>query len=135
MCPGCSLACAVVTMKSPGAAESRRLVVLLEAALLREARLWKVPVFKNGCIQVRQVRTRMYRWSFSISSLFLVCSILMSVNVSRFQMWVVTLNLAGSEKFKLWEASCFGSLIFHVLKAGRIHPNQVNYFLLETPSV
>lgn len=59
----------------------------------------------------------------------------MSVNVSRFQMWVVTLNLAGSEKFKLWEAACFGSLIFHVLKAGWIHPNQVNYYLLETPSV
>ncbi|KAF3841093.1 hypothetical protein F7725_006955, partial [Dissostichus mawsoni] len=40
-------------MKSPGAAESRRLVVLLEAALLREARHWKVPVFKNGCIQAQ----------------------------------------------------------------------------------
>lgn len=39
-------------MKHPGAAESRRLVVLLEAALMREDRLWKVPVFKNGSIQV-----------------------------------------------------------------------------------
>lgn len=40
-------------MKNPGATERRRLVVLLEAALLREARLWKAPVFKNGSIQVR----------------------------------------------------------------------------------
>lgn len=39
-------------MKHPGAVERRRLVVLLEAALMREDRLWKVPVFKNGCIQV-----------------------------------------------------------------------------------
>lgn len=52
VCPGCSLACAVDVMKNPGAAESRRLDGLLEAALVREARLWKVPVFKNGCIQV-----------------------------------------------------------------------------------
>lgn len=55
VCPGCSLACAVVQMKNPGAVESHRLLGLLEAALLREARLWKVPVFKNGCIQVRQM--------------------------------------------------------------------------------
>lgn len=40
-------------MKHPGAVERSRLVVLLEAALKREDRLWKVPVFKNGFIQVR----------------------------------------------------------------------------------
>lgn len=55
VCPGCSLACALGVMKNPGAAESRRLVGLLEDALVREARLWKAPVFKNGCIQVRKV--------------------------------------------------------------------------------
>ncbi|XP_069574709.1 cyclin-I [Brachyistius frenatus] len=38
-------------MKNPGPAASRRLVGLLEVALVREARLWKVPFFKNGCIQ------------------------------------------------------------------------------------
>ena len=54
VCPGCSLAGAVVAMKNPGVAEGRRLLGLLEAALVREARLWKVPVFKNGCIQVSQ---------------------------------------------------------------------------------
>lgn len=53
MCPGGSLAGAVEAMKSPGAAEGRRLVGLLEEALVREARLWKVPVFRNGSIQVR----------------------------------------------------------------------------------
>lgn len=52
LCPGSSLACSLDTMKRPGAAERLRLVVLLEAALMREDRLWKVPVFKNGCIQV-----------------------------------------------------------------------------------
>ncbi|XP_034033919.1 cyclin-I [Thalassophryne amazonica] len=51
MCPGCSLACAVVVMKKPEAVESCRLDGLLEAALVREARLWKVPVFKADCIQ------------------------------------------------------------------------------------
>lgn len=39
-------------MKHPAAVERRRLVVLLEAALMREERLWKVPVFKNGSVQV-----------------------------------------------------------------------------------
>ncbi|XP_013992283.1 cyclin-I [Salmo salar] len=38
-------------MKNPGAAENQRLVALLEDALGRENRLWKVPVFKNSCIQ------------------------------------------------------------------------------------
>lgn len=59
MCPGCSLACAVaaVVMKNPGATECRRLLGLLEAALVSEARLWKVPVFKMGFIQVRDPNT------------------------------------------------------------------------------
>lgn len=52
---GRSLACAAVTMKNPGAVASHRLAILLEAALQREARLWKVPVFKDGRIQVRRV--------------------------------------------------------------------------------
>lgn len=67
--PGCSLACAAVSMKNPGAAESRRLVVLLEAALLREARLWKVPVFKDGRIQVRHVHGQSPDISAVISAL------------------------------------------------------------------
>ncbi|KAJ7997205.1 hypothetical protein DPEC_G00226550 [Dallia pectoralis] len=38
-------------MKNPGPAENERLVALLEDALTREQRLWKVPVFKDGHIQ------------------------------------------------------------------------------------
>ncbi|XP_034149121.1 cyclin-I [Esox lucius] len=38
-------------MKNPGPAENERLVALLEDALVRELRLWKVPVFKDGHIQ------------------------------------------------------------------------------------
>ncbi|XP_051902846.1 cyclin-I [Hippocampus zosterae] len=38
-------------MKGPGDAENRRLLGLLEAALVREARLWKALVFKGGCVQ------------------------------------------------------------------------------------
>ncbi|XP_010770149.1 cyclin-I-like [Notothenia coriiceps] len=64
-------------MKSPGAAESRRLVVLLEAALLREARLWKVPVFKNGCIQGGDVSSSQYQetifWLGEMNRLFHFC--------------------------------------------------------------
>lgn len=39
-------------MKPPGEEESLRLGTLLLNALEREARLWRAPVLKNGCIQV-----------------------------------------------------------------------------------
>lgn len=77
VCPGCSLACAVVAMKNPGAAESHRLVGLLEAALVREARLWKVPVFKNGCIQGADISSSQYQemilWLGEMNRLFQFC--------------------------------------------------------------
>ncbi|KAM6970097.1 cyclin-I [Aplochiton taeniatus] len=38
-------------MKNPAAAHSQRLVDLLEDALVREGRLWKVPGYKSGRIQ------------------------------------------------------------------------------------
>uniref|UniRef100_A0A3B5A878 Cyclin-I n=1 Tax=Stegastes partitus TaxID=144197 RepID=A0A3B5A878_9TELE len=64
-------------MKNPGAAESRRLVVLLEAALVREARLWKVPVFKNGCIQGADISSSQHQemilWLGDMSRLFQFC--------------------------------------------------------------
>ncbi|KAK5615645.1 hypothetical protein CRENBAI_024179, partial [Crenichthys baileyi] len=69
--PGCRLACAVDVMKNPGAAENRQLLGLLEAALLREARLWKVPVFKNGCIQAK----RKYLKCIAFTSLVLAAKI------------------------------------------------------------
>lgn len=77
VCPGCSLACAVVAMKNPGAVETRRLVGLLEAALVREARLWKVPVFKNGCIQGADISSSQHQemilWLGDMSRLFQFC--------------------------------------------------------------
>ncbi|KAK2882147.1 hypothetical protein Q8A73_022657 [Channa argus] len=61
-------------MKNPGAVESPRLVGLLEAALLREARLWKVPVFKNGCIQGADISSSQHQemilWLGEMSRLF-----------------------------------------------------------------
>uniref|UniRef100_A0A3P8TS49 Cyclin I family member 2 n=1 Tax=Amphiprion percula TaxID=161767 RepID=A0A3P8TS49_AMPPE len=64
-------------MKNPGAAESRRLVGLLEAALVREARLWKVPVFKNGCIQGADISSSQHQemilWLGDMSRLFQFC--------------------------------------------------------------
>ncbi|TNM85241.1 hypothetical protein fugu_009419 [Takifugu bimaculatus] len=64
-------------MKNPGATERRRLVVLLEAALLREARLWKAPVFKNGSIQGTDISTAQHRemilWLGEMSRLFHFC--------------------------------------------------------------
>ncbi|CAG5871907.1 unnamed protein product [Menidia menidia] len=64
-------------MKNPGAAEARRLAGLLEAALLREARLWKVPVFKNGCIQGADISSsqhqQMILWLGEMSRLFQFC--------------------------------------------------------------
>lgn len=80
--PGCRLACAVVSMKNPGAEESRRLVVLLEAALLRETRLWKVPVFKDERIQVRHLAfPALYRLS-SVSHLFVVWNQMFKVSTN-----------------------------------------------------
>ncbi|TKS83068.1 Cyclin-I [Collichthys lucidus] len=61
-------------MKNPGAVESGRLVILLEAALMREARLWKVPVFKNGCIQGADISSSQHQemilWLGEMSRLF-----------------------------------------------------------------
>lgn len=77
VCPGCSLACAVLAMKNPGAVETQRLVGLLEAALVREARLWKVPVFKNGCIQGADISSSQHQemilWLGDMSRLFQFC--------------------------------------------------------------
>ncbi|CAI5643035.1 unnamed protein product [Oreochromis niloticus] len=64
-------------MKNPGAAESRRLDGLLEAALVREARLWKVPVFKNGCIQGADISSSQHQemilWLGEMNRLFHFC--------------------------------------------------------------
>ncbi|XP_068600771.1 cyclin-I [Brachionichthys hirsutus] len=64
-------------MKNPGAVESHQLGVLLEAALLREARLWKVPIFKGGCIQGTDISSpehqAMILWLGERSRLFRFC--------------------------------------------------------------
>ncbi|CAN9501797.1 unnamed protein product [Ophioblennius macclurei] len=64
-------------MKNPAVADSSRLVGLLEAALVREARLWKVPVFKNGCIQGADISSSQYQevilWLREMSKMFHFC--------------------------------------------------------------
>ncbi|KAM4544974.1 cyclin-I [Odontesthes bonariensis] len=64
-------------MKNPGVAEGSRLLGLLEAALVREARLWKVPIFKNGCIQGADISSsqhqQMILWLGEMSRLFQFC--------------------------------------------------------------
>ncbi|KAK7925802.1 hypothetical protein WMY93_008112 [Mugilogobius chulae] len=76
-CPGCSLACVAEVMKFPGPVENRRLVTLLEAALHREARLWKVPVYKNGFIQGTDTSSAQHqdviRWLGEMSRCFRFC--------------------------------------------------------------
>ncbi|XP_028321835.1 cyclin-I [Gouania willdenowi] len=61
-------------MKNPEVGASRRLDGLLEAALAREARLWKVPVFKNGSIQGADISSfqhqEMILWLREMSQLF-----------------------------------------------------------------
>ncbi|XP_059208461.1 cyclin-I [Centropristis striata] len=64
-------------MKNPGAVEGRRLVGLLEAALVREARLWKAPVFKNGRIQGADISSSQHQeiilWLGEMNRLFHFC--------------------------------------------------------------
>ncbi|CAL9685390.1 unnamed protein product [Knipowitschia caucasica] len=64
-------------MKFPGPVENRRLVTLLEAALHREARLWKVPVYKNGFIQGTDTSSAQHqeviRWLGEMSRSFRFC--------------------------------------------------------------
>uniref|UniRef100_A0A8C6WFM1 Cyclin I family, member 2 n=1 Tax=Neogobius melanostomus TaxID=47308 RepID=A0A8C6WFM1_9GOBI len=64
-------------MKLPGPVESRRLVALLEDALHRETRLWKVPVYKNGLIQGTDTSSTQHgeviRWLGEMSRLFHFC--------------------------------------------------------------
>lgn len=42
-------------MKCPGPPESSRLACFLENALVREARIWKAPVFQNLTLKVFSV--------------------------------------------------------------------------------
>ncbi|XP_061607080.1 cyclin-I [Phyllopteryx taeniolatus] len=53
MCVGlsCIVARALLAMKGPSVAGNRHLLDLLEAALVREAHLWKAPTFKGRCVQ------------------------------------------------------------------------------------
>lgn len=72
------MACAGEAMKYPGAAENRRLVGLLEVALVREARLWKVPVYKNRFIQGTDASSSHHHqevilWLKKMSKLFQFC--------------------------------------------------------------
>uniref|UniRef100_A0A3P8WMU3 Cyclin I family member 2 n=1 Tax=Cynoglossus semilaevis TaxID=244447 RepID=A0A3P8WMU3_CYNSE len=64
-------------MKNPGAAENHRLVTLLQGALVREARLWKVPVFKNGCLQGADISSSQHQemilWLGEMCRLFQFC--------------------------------------------------------------
>nr|XP_040035928.1 cyclin-I-like [Gasterosteus aculeatus aculeatus] len=64
-------------MKNPRAAGSRRLAGLLEAALLRETRLWKVPVFKNGGVQGADVSSSQHQemilWLGEMNRMFHFC--------------------------------------------------------------
>lgn len=66
--PRASLADTTVAMKNPGPAETQRLVGLLEDALGREERLWKVPIFKNGRIVVSlMLFDILYPWRWVLS--------------------------------------------------------------------
>ncbi|KAM9788595.1 cyclin-I [Neosynchiropus ocellatus] len=64
-------------MKNPAAAESRRLLGLLEDALVREDRLWKVPVFKSGHIQGTDISSSQHReiilWLLDMNRTFQFC--------------------------------------------------------------
>uniref|UniRef100_H3DLG5 Cyclin I family member 2 n=1 Tax=Tetraodon nigroviridis TaxID=99883 RepID=H3DLG5_TETNG len=73
-------------MKRPAAVERRRLVILLEAALMREQRLWKVPVFRHGSIQGTNISSAQLRemilWLGEMSRLFRFCPDTSALGVS-----------------------------------------------------
>ncbi|KAM8835253.1 cyclin-I [Synchiropus picturatus] len=64
-------------MKNPATAESRRLLGLLEEALVRERRLWKVPVFKSGHIQGTDISSSQHHeiilWLLDMNRMFQFC--------------------------------------------------------------
>ncbi|XP_074866100.1 cyclin-I2 [Carettochelys insculpta] len=65
-------------MKCIGPSESQRLAFLLENALVKEARIWKVPVFQNFTLKGTDISPENYEkavlWIAELSSQFQFCS-------------------------------------------------------------
>uniref|UniRef100_A0A3B4X179 Cyclin I family member 2 n=1 Tax=Seriola lalandi dorsalis TaxID=1841481 RepID=A0A3B4X179_SERLL len=97
-------------MKNPAAAETRRLVGLLEAALVRESRLWKVPVFKNGCIQGADISSSQHKemilWLGEMSRLFHFCPETFALGVCVLNRLLSTVKVIGSVKDLVVQSGC-----------------------------
>ncbi|XP_010073253.1 PREDICTED: cyclin-I-like, partial [Pterocles gutturalis] len=75
-----------VAMKCPGPPDSSRLAFLLENALAREARIWKVPVFQNLTLKGTDISSLCYKKAV----------LWIAETSSRFQFYPETFALAAS---------------------------------------
>ncbi|KAM4620559.1 cyclin-I isoform 2-T3 [Polymixia lowei] len=119
-------------MKNPGAAESPRLAGLLADALVREARLWKVPVFKSGRIQGTDISPSQHQdvilWLGEMSRLFHFCPETFGLGVCVLNRLLSTVKVIGSVKDLVVRSGCSFSTA-EILRMERIILDKLHWDL------
>ncbi|XP_067422568.1 cyclin-I2 isoform X2 [Emydura macquarii macquarii] len=97
-------------MKYTGPSESQRLSFLLENALMREASIWKVPVFQNFTLKGTDISPSNYEkavlWIAELSSQFQFCSETFAVAINILNRLLASVKVIPSVKKLAVQSGC-----------------------------